>query len=263
MPGKNPLSHSELFELLEAKYKEFNTSAFIDDDPVGIPHEYSKLQDVEIAAFFAATFAWGQRKTIINKCHELFELMDNSPHDFVVNHTAKDLERLKGFKHRTFNTIDLFYFLKWLKTYYCTHASLETVFQEGYQKDQTVKSAITHFHEAFFSLEGSPDRTRKHVATPLRKSTCKRLNMFLRWMVRKDPYGVDFGLWHGIDTSALMCPYDVHVDRVGRKLGLVSRKQSDWQTVEELTQNLRKFDPKDPVKYDFALFGLGVLEGFS
>lgn len=263
MPDRNKLSHADLHDLLEVKYAEFNTTAFIDDDPVGIPHGYSKLQDIEIAAFFAATFAWGQRKIIINKCRELFELMDNSPYDFVLNHKPEDLTRLEHFKHRTFNTIDLFYFIKWLHWYYSKNSSLQTVFQEGFSRDMSVKSALTHFHESFFSLDESPNRTQKHVATPVRKSTCKRLNMFLRWMVRKDPYGVDFGLWNGIETSALMCPYDVHVDRVGRKLGLVSRKQSDWQTVEELTQNLRKFDPNDPVKYDFALFGLGVLEGFS
>lgn len=252
------MTSEELHDLLEEKYLQFNTSAFIDDDPVCIPHKFSKKQDVEISAFFAATFAWGQRITIINKCNELFEMMDWAPHDFVLNHTESDLGRFGDFKHRTFNFIDLKYFLLRLKKHYQANGSLEILFLIG----DNIKTKLTNFEKSFKDLPEFEPRTGKHLATPDRKSTCKRLNMFLRWMVRKDAIGVDFGIWNNISMAELHCPFDVHVERVGRALGLINRKQRDWQTVEELTQNLKKFDPQDPVKYDYALFGLGILEKF-
>jgi len=196
--------------------------------------------------------AWGQRVTIINKSKELFELMDGAPHDFIVNHKEKDRRRFEDFKHRTFNYTDTLYFLEFLQHYYRTESTLE----EAFLVKETMQQTLIDFQELFFSLESAPHRTRKHIATPARKSTCKRLNMFLRWMVRTN--GVDFGLWQRIATKELMVPLDVHVERVARKLGLLSRKQRDWRAVEELTGELRKLDPVDPVKYDFALFGLGV-----
>ncbi|MFY0673867.1 MAG: TIGR02757 family protein [Bacteroidia bacterium] len=250
------MKHQELYELLERKYQQFNTSAFIDDDPVCIPHEFSQKEDIEIAGFFAATFAWGQRITIINKCKELMNLMDWAPHDFVLNHSNIDLERLTNFKHRTFNFVDLTFFIKRLKQAYLNEGGLETLFSKG----NSAKERLTNFELAFKTYEGFETRTGKHIATPARKSTCKRLNMYLRWMVRDDKGGVDLGIWKRISPKELMCPFDVHVERVSRSLGLLKRKQRDWQAVEELTENLRKFDPEDPVKYDYALFGLGILE---
>ena len=241
--------------------KEHNQPNFIDNDPIQIPHRFSKQQDIEITAFFASMLAWGQRITIINKVNQLIELMDNAPHDFLVNHQEKDRQRFEQFKHRTFQPIDCLYFIEYLQQYYQQHDSLEIAFSKHLQPEDThVGNALKGFHDSFFSLDSAPQRTRKHVATPARRSSCKRLNMFLRWMVRNDKKGVDFGLWNRIQPSQLLMPLDVHVDRVARRLGLLERKQRDWQAVLELTANLRQFDSKDPVKYDFALFGVGVLE---
>lgn len=252
---------SDLKDFLEEKYHKFNRPAFITDDPISIPHQYTKLQDIEITGFWASMLAWGQRPTILNKCRELFELMDNAPHDFILNHDESDLTRFEAFKHRTFNYTDTLYFIHWFKWFYTKHHSLEEAFLLGYvEKDETLESSLIRFHELFFSLDDAPNRTRKHIATPLRKSACKRINMFLRWMVRKDAYGVDFGLWKNISPAKLVCPCDLHVERVARRLGLLTRKQTDWQAALELTSNLRQFDPNDPVKYDFALFGLGIEE---
>ena len=250
------MKQQELKALLEEKYRQFNTSAFIDDDPVCIPHEFSKKEDIEIAGFFAATFAWGQRITIINKCKELLSLMDWAPHDFILNHTDADLEKFSSFKHRTFNFIDLQFFISRLKHAYLNEGGLEVLFSKG----NSAEERLTHFEKAFTNFNGFASRTGKHIATPARKSTCKRLNMYLRWMVRNDKGGVDFGIWKSISPAELMCPFDVHVERVSRHLGLLKRKQRDWQAVEELTNNLRKFDALDPVKYDYALFGIGILE---
>jgi uncharacterized protein (TIGR02757 family) len=243
-----------VYNLLEKKCKQYNTPAFIENDPISIPHKFSKKQDIEIAGFFSATIAWGNRKSIITSANRLMELMDNDPYNFITEHEEKDLKRFLDFKHRTFNATDTLYFIEFFKQYYSKHKSLEDAFLgKG-------ENRLADFHHLFFDLEDSPDRTRKHVATSLRGSTCKRLNMFLRWMVRKDKSGVDFGLWKKIKPSELLIPLDVHVDRVARKLGLIKRRQTDWETVLELTENLKTFDAKDPVKYDFALFGLGVLD---
>ncbi len=246
-------------DFLDEKVDLYNRPQFIKDDPIQIPHRFTKLQDVEIMGFWTAVLAWGQRKTIINKANELVELMDGAPHDFMVNHSEKDRRRFLDFKHRTFQATDTLYFLEFLQYFYKNNNTLETAFAQFINKnDETVEKALIGFHDLFFSLDVAPQRTRKHIATPIRKSTCKRLNMFLRWMVRDDDKGVDLGLWKAIKPSQLLMPLDVHVERVGRKLGVLTRKQRDWKAVIELTENLRQYDPKDPVKYDFALFGIGV-----
>jgi uncharacterized protein (TIGR02757 family) len=250
-----------LKEFLDEKVEQYNRPGFIEADPISIPHRFSNRQDIEIAGLFAATLAWGQRTTIINNCLRLMEWMDNAPHDFVVNHRPVDLRRFRSFKHRTFNITDLSYFVRFLGHHYRAHASLEDAFLQPPTATDTAE-AIIYFHDVFFGLPGYPARTRKHVATPARKSACKRINMYLRWMVRNDQRGVDFGIWHRISPAQLVCPFDVHVERVARKLKLVKRKQKDWHAAVELTDNLKKLDPHDPVKYDFALFGLGVEERF-
>lgn len=251
----------ELYELLEAKASEFNRPVFIENDPISIPHAYRKKQDIEISGLMAAVLAWGQRKTIINKCREFFALMDNAPHDFILHHREDDLKPFEDFRHRTFNGTDALYFIAFLHHFYRRHDSLESAFAGGLTPEAgDTKAALIHFHQTFFSLPDFPHRTRKHIATPARNSACKRLNMYLRWMVRQDDRGVDFGLWKNIAPHQLICPCDLHVDRVARRLGLIQRKQTDWQTATELTENLRQFDPDDPVRYDFALFGLGIEE---
>ena len=252
---------NNLKSILDECVEKYNNPRFIENDPICLPHRFSKKQDIEISAFWTAMLAWGQRQTIINKANELFELMDHAPYDFIKNHQEKDRERFLLFKHRTFQATDTLYFLEFLQWFYQNHDSLEEGFLKNLNKrDEHVGAALEGFHQLFFSLPDAPGRTKKHLSTPASKSACKRLNMFLRWMVRHDQNGVDFGLWKKIKTSQLLIPLDVHVDRVARKFNLINRKQTDWLTVLELTENLRKFDPTDPVKYDFALFGLGVLE---
>jgi uncharacterized protein (TIGR02757 family) len=256
---------TELKNFLDKKVTQFNNRDFIKDDPVCIPHLFSKKQDIEIAGFFAAVFAWGIRKTIINKSKLLLELMDNAPYDFCINHTDEDLKKLIGFCHRTFNDTDLLYFISFFKFHYSTHKSLETAFFNNktlLDSANIVEDSLNYFSHYFFSLEDVPSRTKKHIASPQKNSTCKRLNMFLRWMVRNDNKGVDFGLWKKISPSDLIMPVDVHVARVSRHFNLLDRKQVDWLAAMELTEKLKMFDPKDPVKYDFALFGLGVLERY-
>jgi len=253
----------DLKAFLDEKVAYYNTPDFITLDPISIPHRFTKKQDIEIAGFFAAILAWGQRKTIINKCLQLLEMMDNAPHDFMLHHTEQDLKPFLKFKHRTFNDIDTLYFIHFFSDHYQRHDSLEIAFSHGYTNNMNVMyDLLVNFRAYFFKDPLAPSRTAKHIATPARKAACKRINMYLRWMVRKDDQGVDFGLWDTIKPSQLICPCDVHVDRVGRKLGLISRKQTDWLTAIELTENLREFDPIDPVKYDFALFGLGVEEKY-
>jgi uncharacterized protein (TIGR02757 family) len=257
------MKQPSLKEFLNRKVTEYNQPSFIKDDPVCIPHQFTQLQDIEIAGFFAAVFAWGNRTIIIKKSRELMEAMDNAPYQFVVQHEDKDLEKLLQFKHRTFNTTDLLYFIEFLRYHYAQHNSLEAAFTKGLAAtDDTIETGLAAFHHYFFSMEHVPARTRKHIATPERKSTCKRLNMFLRWMVRRDDNGVDFGIWKNISPAQLVCPIDVHVARVAKRFNLLPRKQIDWQAALELTACLRKLDAEDPVKYDFALFGLGVVEKF-
>jgi len=259
--AKQPVSPEALYELLERKYEEFNSASFIDGDPVGVPHRFSKKQDIEIMALWTAVLSWGNRKSIITSASRLADWMDNAPHDFVLSHSERDLQKFLHFVHRTFNATDALYFIEFFKHYYRQHESLEDAFLTGVsKKSANLEAGLTGFHELFFSLEDAPHRTRKHIATPARKSSTKRLNMFLRWMVRHDDKGVDFGLWKKIKPAQLLIPLDIHVDRVARQLGLLKRKQTDWLAVLELTENLKQFDPKDPVKYDFALFGMGVWE---
>lgn len=243
----------ELFDLLEAKYHLYNTEGFVEDDPISIPHQFSLKEDVEIAGFLAATIAWGQRVTIINNANKILRMMDYAPHDFILNHTARDLEKTEGFVHRTFNSLDLRFFFKSLQNIYKHHGGLEASFLQKTGSE----NSISNFKKLFFSIDHER-RTQKHVADPLKKSTAKRINMYLRWMVRNDQNGVDFGIWKTHKTKDLMIPLDVHTGNVGRSLGLLTRKQNDWQAVEELTASLRQFDSNDPVKYDFALFGMGV-----
>jgi uncharacterized protein (TIGR02757 family) len=285
-------SFHDLKSFLDFKYDQYNRPDFIENDPICVPHLFSKKQDIEIMGFWASILAWGQRKTIINKCKELIQLMDGAPYDFILNHEETDLKRFANFKHRTFNLTDTLYFIEFFRQHYLKSDTLETAFntyksniirqefiEEGKYSSGLIESAsspcylrdlknnqpeiitetaLNSFRTYFFSLPDYPARTKKHISSPSQKSTCKRLNMFLRWMVRKDDRGVDFGLWTSIKPSDLICPTDLHVERVARKLKLITRKQVDWQTATELTENLRQFDPLDPVKYDFALFGLGI-----
>jgi uncharacterized protein (TIGR02757 family) len=253
----------KLKAFLDQKTDEYNRVDFIKDDPIVIPHRFNKLQDIEIAALFAAVFAWGNRTTIINKATELLQLMDNSPYQFITDHQPQDLKPLLSFKHRTFNTTDLLYFIHFLQFHYSTNTSLETAFSKWMRKSDTdTENALNGFYYYFFSLEDAPPRTHKHIASPQKKSTCKRLNMFLRWMVRRDKHGVDFGLWRKLSPAQLICPIDVHVARVARRFNLLQRNAIDWQAAIELTDHLRTLDKDDPVKYDFALFGLGAIEKF-
>jgi len=272
---------SDLKAFLDSKAALYNRPEFIPNDPVSIPHLFTKKQDIEIMGLWAAVLAWGQRVTIINKCRELITLMDGAPYDFMMNHEETDLKRLLHFKHRTFNDVDTLYFISFFRQHYSKYESLETAFTPSGgchaealeacaerptrtlrepQGDTALvaENALNYFRDYFISLPDFPNRTKKHISSPSQKSTCKRLNMFLRWMVRKDDCGVDFGIWNRIKPSELICPCDLHVDRVARKLNLITRKQTDWQTAVELTERLREFDPADPVKYDFALFGLGI-----
>ncbi len=248
-----------LTAFLNEKVALYNQPSFIAADPVSIPHLFTKKQDIEIAGFFAAVFAWGNRTTIIRKSKELMELMDMEPHQFCMDAGPQDLQRLMGFKHRTFNTTDLLYFIEFFRFHYSTTDSLETAFT---RHGESIEAMLKGFHHYFFSLADVPARTRKHIATPERSSSCKRLNMFLRWMVRRDKMGVDFGIWSTISPSLLICPIDLHVARVAKRLNILDRKQTDWQAAVQLTEYLSTLDPDDPVKYDFALFGLGVMEKF-
>lgn len=253
------MNELELKTFLDQQADYFNSPAFIPHDPISIPHRFSLLQDIEIMGFLAATLAWGQRVTIIKNCEHLIELMGGEPYQFVLQPDKASVNAMAGFAHRTFNAVDLRYFIQFFHSFYQEHQSLETAFSRFMSEDDLhVGPALSGFHRLFFSLEKAPSRTRKHVATPERKSACKRLNMFLRWMVRKDNKGVDFGLWQSINMAQLICPCDVHVNRVATELKLIAKPKSDWNTALELTAKLREFDPQDPVKYDFALFGLGA-----
>ncbi|MFI5196120.1 MAG: TIGR02757 family protein [Chitinophagales bacterium] len=251
-----------LKKLLNARVALYNRPSFIEKDPVCIPHSFHKKQDVEISGLFAAVLAWGNRTTIINNSRKLVELMDNKPHDFILHHKETDLKSFVHFAHRTFNATDLLYFISFLQYHYRQYNSLEDAFVPGKSyNEETVEQALIHFHNYFFSIE-HPERTRKHIATPERNSACKRLNMYLRWMVRKDTKGVDFGIWKKIKPYQLICPLDVHVARVAERLGLLGNIKSNWANALHLTRQLRELNPDDPVVYDYALFGLGMAERF-
>lgn len=253
----------KLKEFLDRKVDEYNQPSFISADPVSIPHRFIKKEDIEIAGFFAAVFAWGARTVIINKATTLMQLMDNAPHQFIMHHGHEDLKKLLHFKHRTFNATDILYFVHFLNHHYSLHASLETAFSQWMQPDdEHTGAALSGFHRYFFSLPDAPPRTKKHIATPERGAHCKRLNMYLRWMVRSNDKGVDFGIWKGIKPAQLICPVDVHVARVARRFNLLNQTKLNWAAAVELTNTLKTFDAADPVKYDFALFGLGVMEKY-
>jgi uncharacterized protein (TIGR02757 family) len=254
------LHKSDLKEFLDEKAALYNNPSFISSDPIQIPHLFSKKEDIEISGFLTATIAWGNRKMIINNAKKLMFLLDEAPHDFITNHTENDLKHLKNFIHRTFNSIDLIQFVRSLQHLYKNHGGLENALAIK-DNASTYKLAISNFKQLFFEIPHE-NRTLKHVSDPIKGSAAKRINMFLRWMVRKDNNGVDFGIWNSHSQSNLSCPLDVHSGNVARKLGLLNRKQNDWKALEELDISLRSFDNNDPSKYDFALFGLGVFEKF-
>ncbi|MCZ2472932.1 TIGR02757 family protein [Aquirufa ecclesiirivi] len=250
----------ELAELLNNKVAFFNHPRFIEHDPISIPHLFSRKQDIEIMGFWVAMLAWGQRKTILQKGKELIDLMDGAPYDFVMNHQTIDLQRFESFKHRTFNSTDTLYFLSFFQRHYQQHSSLEMAFTQGEfnSKNESIEQALNGFCSYFFDSEWAPQRTKKHVSAPIKNSACKRLCMFLRWMVRKDTAGVDFGIWSKISPKQLICPLDVHSQRTAEKLGLVKAGPTTWKKALELTHILKQIDATDPVKYDFALYGMGI-----
>ena len=248
----------ELKDLLEHKFNLYNTKNFISEDPISIPHTYSQKEDIEIISFLISIISWGNRKSIIKSGNKLTEILGSSPIDFIMRFKEKDLKKI-DFVHRTFNKFDLIYFLKSLKNIYENHDGLENVFSKNLN-DEFMYNNIHNFRKIFFLLNHEK-RTEKHISNPKKNSACKRINMFLRWMVRNDGV-VDFGIWKKIKPSMLSCPLDVHTANIGRKLNLISRKQNDLKTVLELDQKLRLFDKHDPVKYDYALFGMGVYEKF-
>jgi uncharacterized protein (TIGR02757 family) len=248
---------TEIKEFLDEKYEQYNKPDFIETDPIRIPHLFSDYRDIEIAGFLTATIAWGNRNTIIKNGLRLMQLMDNTPYDFIKNSDESGNKYFRDFKHRTFNNDDTVYFIKSLKNIYKKHGSIKSVFENSYKETGDLKNAIINFRRVFFEIP-PPQHTLRHVSDVAKRAAAKRINMFLRWMVRKDRSGVDFGIWDNIPPSALYIPLDVHTGSVSRKLGLLKRKQNDWVAVDELTSILRSFDRDDPVKYDFALFGLGI-----
>lgn len=246
--------------LLDEKLRVYHNSLFIPADPISVPHRFLKKQDIEIAGFFAAILAWGNRTTIINNTSKLMKLMDDAPHDFILHHTENDLKTFLDFKHRTFNATDLLYFIHFLQHHYKKYDSLEDAFApKKIYAHLNVQEALIYFHNYFFSLE-HPERTRKHISTPTKKSACKRINMYLRWMVRKDEFGVDFGLWEKLKPHQLICPLDVHVASVAYRLGLLPNEKSNWQNAVALTEKLEQMNPDDPVLYDYAMFSVGMAE---
>lgn len=254
------MNKTELKEFLDDKVIQYNNPMFIESDPIQIPHQFSIKEDIEISAFLTATIAWGNRKSIIKNAKNMMELLGNSPYDFVLNHKQHHMENIEHFVHRTFNNDDFKYFITALKHIYKNHGGLENVFSKQATSIST-QPGIHYFKSIFFEIQHA-QRTQKHISDPLKGSAAKRLNMFLRWMVRNDKTGVDFGIWKSLSPAQLSCPLDVHSGNVARKLGLLTRKQNDAKALAELDENLRKMDKNDPVKYDFALFGLGVFEGF-
>ena len=255
------MKHQDLKEFLDSKVEQFNTPEYIKSDPISIPHRFSKTEDIEISAFLASSIAWGLRKTIIKNANSLIEKMDNSPFDFVMNANERDLKSVTNFKHRTMNGDDALFFITALMNIYRNHGGLQKVFESNYEKTQNIQQTLKNFRDVFFKIPHLK-RSEKHISDTSKNSAAKRLCMMLRWLIRSDNNGVDFGIWKNIPASALYIPLDVHAGNVSRKLGLLTRTLNDWKAVDELTQNLRKFDANDPVKYDFALFGLGVFEKF-
>ena len=253
----------QIYDLLEEKYLQFNRPGFVEDDPVSIPHLFDNPRDIELSGFLTALIAWGKRSTIINNANKWMQWMEMDPHDFLLNRSEYEWGRFESFVHRTFNGTDCIALLKSLRNVYQQYGSLEALFQMGMdESSEDVQPAIIQARKVILEFDAFPPRTHKHIANPARGSSAKRINMFLRWMVRKDQAGVDFGIWEGFKPSQLICPLDVHTGNVSRKLGLLDRKQNDWKAAKKLTDTLKVYDAKDPVKYDFSLFGLGVYDHF-
>lgn len=253
------MTEQQIKNLLDQAVELYNNTGFIEHDPVQIPHRFRRKEDIEIAGFLATSIAWGNRKSILKNANRMMDIMENAPYEFITDNYALKENRalIETFVHRTFNGGDLYFFLQSLQNIYQNHGGLEKVFTTGFDSDQTIKSALSYFRKIFLSIPYEK-RVEKHLSNVEANSAAKRLNMFLRWMVRSDENDVDFGLWKGIPMSALMLPLDVHTGNVGRQLGLIVRKQNDWKAVEEIMFHLRKFDKSDPVKYDYALFGMGI-----
>ena len=260
MEKLSKMNFSDLKSFLDEKVTLYNNPNFIESDPVQIPHLFSQKEDIEIAGFLSATIAWGNRKMIIQNSHKMMNLLGNSPYDFVMSHSDNDLEKLSTFVHRTFNGQDFVTFVKGLQHIYTHHNGIEAVFAL-HQENHHLGKSIHEFRKLFFEISHE-SRTQKHISDPLNNSAAKRINMYLRWMIRKDNAGVDLGIWKSISPHKLSCPLDVHSGNVARKLELLTRKQNDGKALAELDAQLRSLDATDPVKYDFALFGLGIFEGF-
>ncbi|TWP26645.1 TIGR02757 family protein [Apibacter muscae] len=254
------MNFDELKLFLDEKFEEYNHHRFIETDPIQIPHQFTSKEDIEIIGFLIATIAWGNRKSILKSSEKMVNYLEGEPYNFILNHTENDLKKIEGCVHRTFNSEDLIYFIKSLQNIYKNRGGLEKIFSTHKNESNTFY-AIERFRKVFFEILPL-QRTQKHVSSPLKNSSSKRINMYLRWMVRKDNKGVDFGLWQSISPSQLMCPLDIHSGNTARTLKLLNRNQNDWKSVVELTNNLKKFDKDDPVKYDYSLFGLGVFENF-
>jgi uncharacterized protein (TIGR02757 family) len=258
----NGIPAVELKVFLEEKYLQYNTPSFIECDPISVPHRFTGLCDREISGFLTAAIAWGRRDLILRSSRMLLERMDNSPFDFIMSAGEDELSLLSGFVHRTFNGYDCIYFIRGLRHIYSHFGSMEDVLLKGMSESGSLRDGLSYLRSEFFALPHA-QRNEKHFADVNGGAAGKRLNMFLRWMVRKDNRGVDFGIWKRIDQASLYIPLDLHSGNTARRLGLLKRKMNDWKAVEELTEVLRSFDPADPVKYDFALFGLGVFDGFK
>jgi uncharacterized protein (TIGR02757 family) len=257
--SKSTFNLKQIKQELDNLYLKYNNLDFIENDPISIPHQFTQKEDIEIMGYFAATLAWGQRKSIIKSCENLIQIFEHQPYDFIINHQASDLKRCFRFVHRTFNDTDLISIIHFLKEIYITDGCMEHFFIKNiHSKDKSIENGLIAYRMAYEQSEAFVNRTKKHIASPLSGSACKRLNMFLRWMVRKDEYGVDFGIWKSIKPSQLVCPLDVHVIRQANRLGLLNDEKADWKNALYLTEQLKKMDKNDPVKYDFALFGYGV-----
>lgn len=250
--------HIQIKEYLDTLCVRYNCEEFIAADPISVPHSFTRREDIEISAFLAATIAWGQRPTIVRNARRMVELMDQAPYQFITQHSSADLESLSGFVHRTFNDQDFIYFVQALGRIYREHGGLGHFFETRYAASTDMRVVLSEFWKLFFAPEDHPRRAERHLSSIDKGAACKRLNMFLKWMVRKDDAGVDFGLWSEIPASALYLPLDVHSAATSRTLGLLQRKQNDWRAVEQITEVLRTFDPSDPTRYDFALFSAGI-----
>ena len=251
------MSREEMRELLERLHDRYNNESFIEADPISVPHSFTRPVDREIAGFLAATIAWGNRRAIVQSAHRMMRYMDNAPEDFVRNATETDMEYLRTYVHRTFNGVDFQDFVRGLRHIITEWGSVGNYFETRYEEHGDLRPVFSDFRRDFFAAEHDA-HCEKHLSSIDKGAACKRLCMYLRWFVRHDDRGVDFGMWRRIPMSALYMPLDIHTGRMGRNLGLLNRKQSDWKAVEELTASLRELHADDPVRYDYSLFGLGI-----